>query len=360
MLLAERLRIDEEKDCVRNVLETEMKVTIDMEDSYYGKNSEGRVMLDQALAQKSLLSESGLNIDSIAPTKSILRLLSLVMRCIKQKEPVLLVGDTGCGKVNNMHQSTRRFDSVSQLISCCHSIQTTVVQLLSVILQTHLTVVNCHASTETSDLLGGFRPIRGRQNIVLEMTQKVTGLIQNWSDTSFDISSIAPSSNEPKVMVEFLKELSGLYLANSTTDLSGNDTSDKKRRKLANGDVASSYTKRLHGELVHNTLQEVTVMYQKYTSLFEWVDGPLVTSMKDGCMLLLDEMSLAEDAVLERLNSVLEPSRTITLAEKGGEGPACSHEVGIFSLSSEVKADEHFRIFATMNPGGGEHLIYSL
>jgi midasin len=161
-------------------------------------------------------------------------------------------------------------------------------------------------------------------------------------------------------MVEFLKELSGLYLANSTTDLSGNDTSDKKRRKLANGDVASSYTKRLHGELVHNTLQEVTVMYQKYTSLFEWVDGPLVTSMKDGCMLLLDEMSLAEDAVLERLNSVLEPSRTITLAEKGGEGPACSHEVGIFSLSSEVKADEHFRIFATMNPGGGEHLIYSL
>lgn len=54
--------------------------------------------------------------------------------------------------------------------------------------------------------------------------------------------------------------------------------------------------------------------------LFEWVDGPLVTSMRKGEMLLLDELSLAEDAVLERLNSVLEPGRSITLAEKGGEG----------------------------------------
>jgi midasin len=122
MLLAERLRIDEEKDCVRDVLETELKVSIDMEDSYYGSSSEGRVMLEQALGQKSLLSESGLRIDSIAPTKSILRLLSLVMRCIKQKEPVLLVGDTGCGKVKSMHQSTRRFELIHILIFCCHSI----------------------------------------------------------------------------------------------------------------------------------------------------------------------------------------------------------------------------------------------
>lgn len=56
--------------------------------------------------------------------------------------------------------------------------------------------------------------------------------------------------------------------------------------------------------------------------LFEWVDGPLVTAMRNGEMLLLDELSLAEDAVLERLNSVLEPGRSITLAEKGGEGTA--------------------------------------
>lgn len=235
------------------------------------------------------------------------------------------------------------------------------MQLLSVILKTQLTVVNCHASTETSDLLGGFRPIRGRQNIVSEMTQKVSELIQNWSDSSFDVSSIAPLSYEPKSMVEFLNELSRLYLGDRNDDQSRKEKSDNKRRKLANGTAGAEPSNLMHRDLVQNALHDVTLMYQKYTSLFEWVDGPLVTSMKKGCMLLLDEMSLAEDAVLERLNSVLEPSRTITLAEKGGEGPVCAHEnSNVHSLSSEVKADEQFRIFATMNPGGGKCLLHAI
>lgn len=221
-----------------------------------------------------------------------------------------------------------------------------------------MTVVNCHASTETSDLLGGFRPIRGRQNIVQEMASKASELIQNWNDPSFDISPLVPSLLEsPKAMIEFLQDLSRLYLEDEQKELPRNGKmSDKKRRKLANGSAGVVSSNKIHEELVKNTFHDVSAMYQKYTSLFEWVDGPLVCAMKQGCMLLLDEMSLAEDAVLERLNSVLEPSRTITLAEKGGEGPVCAHEAGTEqSLSSEVKADEHFRIFATMNPGGGEY-----
>lgn len=43
--------------------------------------------------------------------------------------------------------------------------------------------------------------------------------------------------------------------------------------------------------------------------LFEWVDGPLVEAMRGGDMLMIDEISLADDSVLERLNSVLEPER---------------------------------------------------
>ena len=35
---------------------------------------------------------------------------------------------------------------------------------------------------------------------------------------------------------------------------------------------------------------------------FEWVDGPLVTAMRRGDIILIDELNLAEDAVLERLN----------------------------------------------------------
>ena len=105
MLLAERLRNEEEKLAVQGVIEKELKVTIDIDEAYYGEKSDGRVLLEHALGQASSLSASGLNVDSIAPTSSIMRLLTLVMRCIKQKEPVLLVGDTGCGKVSTKRRS---------------------------------------------------------------------------------------------------------------------------------------------------------------------------------------------------------------------------------------------------------------
>ena len=77
--------------------------------------------------------------------------------------------------------------------------------------------------------------------------------------------------------------------------------------------------------------------------LFEWHDGPLVDAMKVGHTFLVDEISLAEDSVLERLNSVLEPERTLLLTEKGGTRN---------SAAEQVVAHENFRLVATMNPGG--------
>jgi midasin (ATPase involved in ribosome maturation) len=70
-----------------------------------------------------------------------------------------------------------------------------------------------------------------------------------------------------------------------------------------------------------------------------WEDGPLLIAMRRGEMLLIDEISLAEDAVLERLNSVLDPARILVLPEKGRE-------------IEEVVAAPGFRLLATMNPGG--------
>lgn len=39
--------------------------------------------------------------------------------------------------------------------------------------------------------------------------------------------------------------------------------------------------------------------------IFEWVDGPLLNALINGHMFLADEISLAEDSVLERFNSIL-------------------------------------------------------
>jgi midasin len=73
---------------------------------------------------------------------------------------------------------------------------------------------------------------------------------------------------------------------------------------------------------------------------FAWEDGPLIKAMREGDILLVDELSLAEDSVLERLNSVLEPGRAITLPEKGG--------IDV----EELIAHPNFRLIGTMNPGG--------
>lgn len=62
--------------------------------------------------------------------------------------------------------------------------------------------------------------------------------------------------------------------------------------------------------------------------------------MREGGVLLIDEISLAQDSVLERLNSVLEKEKTLVLSEKGD----CD--------IVELKAHEDCIIIATMNPSG--------
>lgn len=55
----------------------------------------------------------------------------------------------------------------------------------------------------------------------------------------------------------------------------------------------------------------MVMLYQKWRAIFVWQDGPLVEAMKAGNIVLVDEISLADDSVLERLNSVLETGRKL-------------------------------------------------
>ncbi|GFQ03814.1 midasin [Phtheirospermum japonicum] len=81
-------------------------------------------------------------------------------------------------------------------------------------------------------------------------------------------------------------------------------------------------------------------LQKKWQTLFMWQDGPLVEAMKNGNLFLVDEISLADDSVLERLNSVLELEKKLLLAEKGG------------SQLENISAHPNFFLLATMNPGG--------
>ncbi|USP77584.1 Midasin [Curvularia clavata] len=273
MLLAERVRKEDERVAVKKILETVMsergpKVTID-EDQLFSVGSLSNI---EGLSQ-------GMSIDStsVVWTRAMRRLSVLVAYAIRNKEPVLLIGETGCGK-------------------------TTVCQLLADQFHNQLHVLNAHQNTETGDLIGAQRPIRNRAAIEESVKEQVLNVLANVPSGALQ--------HDPSTLG--YEDLLSLY-----------------------DSVVQNAPESIPDEVKNNILLNRT----KAGALFEWADGSLVHAMKHGHYFLLDEISLADDSVLERLNSVLEPSRTILLAEKG-------------PVDSLVTAKDGFQFLATMNPGG--------
>jgi MoxR-like ATPase len=73
---------------------------------------------------------------------------------------------------------------------------------------------------------------------------------------------------------------------------------------------------------------------------WRWQDGLVVTAMKRGWWVILDELNLAEPQILERLNPVLEPFPSIVLTE---------HDNSVIGMGGDP-VHPSFRVFATMNP----------
>ncbi|GES99488.1 midasin [Rhizophagus clarus] len=275
MLLAERIRKPDEKLIVKQVLESVMKVTIDEQKMYDCSN------MDEFKKYISLRHDK---LD-IVWTKAMKRLFTLVTQCLKFNEPILLIGETGCGK-------------------------TTVCQMLAEVEEKELHIVNCHHSTETADLLGGQRPLRNKGNLNNDLIRDLIDFLRKY----------APQEN---ICLEEI-DLSQLIT------LFQNFCKDEKWNKAPT----------VSNENVTSLVTSLRSRCKQARTLFEWHDGSLVQAMKNGDFFLLDEISLADDSVIERLNSVLEPSRTLVLAEKGGKHV------------EELVAKDGFQFLATMNPGG--------
>ncbi|XP_029127909.1 midasin [Cajanus cajan] len=290
-LLAERLRSEDEKFVVQEVLEKHLRVKLNIKQLY-----------DQTLfsdhSSSNLIAGLGApeSLESVLLTKSMQRLYFLVERCFDLREPVLLVGETGGGK-------------------------TTVCQLLSACLQLKLHTLNCHQYTETSDFIGGFRPIRERST-----------LISNYKELIERLKNL--KAYYPYFPEDFIVS-SDINHASSTLDMLNGMIRKCKEGQVCGLDAS--------GEDL-NALEQIKLdlsgLHQKWQSIFVWQDGPLIQAMRDGDLFLVDEISLADDSVLERLNSVLEPERMLSLAEKGG------------SDLEKVTAHPNFFVLATMNPGG--------
>ncbi|KAL8426006.1 hypothetical protein Efla_001924 [Eimeria flavescens] len=134
----------------------------------------------------------------------------------------------------------------------------------------------------------------------------------------------------------------------------------------AKGSVGSALVSRLSKQVGLRAEKWVCACKQT-RRLFCWKDGPLVRAMKEGAVFLLDEASLSQDAVLERLNSVLEDERHLLLTEQGAAAQSSAAAAAPVAGEREdaaaaaaaagmgvvdVVAAAGFRFVATMNPGG--------
>ena len=90
--------------------------------------------------------------------------------------------------------------------------------------------------------------------------------------------------------------------------------------------------------------KQIKLLRDDLNCVFEWHDGILVESMQNGGLLLIDEISLANDSVLERLNSVFEQDRTLVVTEKSSQKAVkyfvdknlqCWHDESIWRLLQE-------------------------
>lgn len=217
LVLAGRVRKCEERKIIQEVIEKHLKRSVNPENLFTLSETTSTVTKDILL---NLLNSNISEHNHIVWTFNMRRLAVLIAKSFAFNEPVLLVGETGCGK-------------------------TTVCQILAELRNCQLLSVNCHMHTESADFLGGLRPVRQHKN---------------------------------------------------------------------------------DGQL------------------FEWVDGPLVNALRSGDMFLADEISLADDSVLERMNSLLEPERELLIAEKTLDNESDSACV--------ITAKEGFQFISTMNPGG--------
>ena len=291
MLLGERLRQQPEQTAIREVLQQLLpRVSVQPAAMYERKHTEHRASLGLPPVAASTDGAHG----SAVWIPSAVRIYSLVAGCMAHDEPVLLVGETGTGK-------------------------TTVCQLYADAIGKKLHIINCHQHTETADFLGGLRPARGRAFQVQALAKRVDAFEESVAAAFGGEAAMAVVSPEDATQDEMVAALEARIEAAS---------------KRLEGPEATEAVDALRAEVPE--LKEACVNCR---ALFVWEDGPLLTAMRNGDLLLVDEISLAEDAVLERLNSVLDPARMIVLPEKGRE-------------LEEVVAAPGFRLLATMNPGG--------
>lgn len=260
----------------------------------------GRVTLPLFKSTK-ISHESG----SFAWTSLAIKNLERIASSVAINEPVLLVGETGTGK-------------------------TTIVQKLASLLGHKLSVINMSQQSDSTDLLGGFKP--------LDLCM-IAGFLKERFETLF-AKTFSVKQNQP-----FLDAIRKAYTKkrweqlivgfNNAVQMSKkNSSTEGKRKKIKIEGLAIEW------EVFANEVYRFKKQVESSSNfLFSFVEGALVKAIKEGHWILLDEINLATQETLECLSGLLEShDSSVLLLERGDTTPVQRHP--------------NFRIFGCMNPAG--------
>lgn len=257
--------------------------------------------------QESALAVKNIGNTTFANTRHALQLMEQLAVCCQACEPILLVGETGTGK-------------------------TTAVQHLAALTHHKLTVVNMSQQSDSSELLGGFKPVDIRMLVEPAMDMFERLFFRTFSrkaNVSF-VETVREAFARKRwlVLLQAFENLIGKVRKRIDAENANSDGPKKTPPEIRTGWLEFS---RLSARL------KVQVRQAEESFAFHFVEGVLVKALKRGEWILLDEINLATTETLECLNGVLESETgSVLLTERGDSTPIVRHP--------------GFRLFGCMNP----------
>lgn len=193
-------------------------------------------------------------------------------------------------------------------------------------------VINLSQQTDSSDLLGGFKPVDVRSHIVLPLKERFEEAFAATFSVRenvkfFEACRKAWCGQQWKRLAALwrkgLEMVQKKYVANDGNSLAH---ATAKLWSQVETDLG-----RLERHLV------ALASGKDHGLFFSFIEGTLVQAIKRGDWVLLDEINLAAPETLECLSSLLQSKRqSIVLADRGDD--------------EEIPRHPSFRIFACMNP----------
>ena len=259
------------------------------------------------------------------------RLLEMIGTCVTMKWPVLLTGPAGSGKRKSL-------------------------QMLAAITGSRIAYFSASPSTDSSELLGSyeqaaamthiwrslyhiesalFMPTGGRSNIVTGTQRQLIGLLAEYRRVFLVAEEVATNNSlsleKGEELIAKLQDLLELsWEALPTTNSGGEKQLETAREELQKAFLILERLEKGSG-----------------SSSFEWEDGILLNAIREGHWFVVGDANLCPSAVLDRLNSLLEPQGSLLLTEGGGGGEG---DIG----TGVIVPHENFRVFLLTDPSLGE------